>query len=75
MAVSAGRPPGEAVVEFIVDRFGRAQFPRVVSATKEEFGWSAATAAGQWIFKVPLRMKQPVDVKVRMSFLFRAPTK
>jgi TonB family protein len=69
----AGRPAGRAEIEFIIDREGRARLPRVVSATREEFGWSAATAVSQWIFRVPLRGGQPADVRVRIPFDFKAP--
>jgi TonB family protein len=68
-----GRPAGSAVIEFIVDRDGRARLPQVISATSEEFGWAAATAVSQWIFKAPLRNGQPVDVRVRVPFNFKAP--
>jgi outer membrane biosynthesis protein TonB len=44
-----------------------------VSATNAEFGWSAATAVSQWVFKAPLRGGQPVDVKVRIPFDFKSP--
>jgi TonB family protein len=68
-----GRPAGKALIEFIIDRDGRARLPRIVSATAEEFGWSAATAVSQWIFKPPLRSGQPVDVSVRIPFDFKSP--
>ena len=43
-ALLAEKPPGDAVIEFIIDREGRAQLPRIVSATHEAFGWAAAAA-------------------------------
>jgi TonB family protein len=69
----AGAPPGHADIEFIIDRDGRARLPRVVSATSEEFGWAAATAVSQWIFKAPMKGGQPVDVRVRIPFDFKSP--
>jgi TonB family protein len=68
-----GRPAGTAMIEFVIDREGRARLPRIVSATREEFGWAAATAAAQWVFQPPMRGGQPVDVKVRVPFNFAAP--
>lgn len=68
-----GRPAGGAVIDFIIDRDGRARLPQVVSATSEEFGWAAATAVAQWVFKSPLRNGQHVDVKARIPFSFKAP--
>lgn len=68
-----GSPAGEAVIELIIDRDGRARLPKVISATKDEFGWAAATAAAQWVFKPATRGGQPVAVKVRVPFPFAAP--
>lgn len=70
---SAGGPAGRAEVEFVIDREGRARLPRVVSATHEPFGWAAATAVSQWVFRSPRRSGEPVDVKVRIPFDFPAP--
>lgn len=67
-------PAGRAEIEFVIDREGRARFPRIISATHEEFGWAAATAVAQWVFKAPRRGGEPVDVKVRIPFDFVAPT-
>jgi len=70
---AAGGPAGQAEIEFVIDRDGRARLPRVVSASREEFGWAAATAVAQWVFFPPRRGGQPVDVKVRVPFDFSAP--
>ncbi len=67
------KPGGHAMVEFIIDRDGRARLPRVVSATREEFGWAAATAVSQWVFARPLRAGQPVEVKVSIPVEFTPP--
>lgn len=73
-ALLAGeRPAGQAVIEFVVDRDGRARLPRIVSASHAEFGWAAATAAAQWVFKAPLRGGQPTEVRVQVPFAFNAP--
>jgi len=61
---------GQAVVEFVIDRDGRARVPRVVSATQPELGWAAATAISQWLFKAPTRKGQPTEVRVQMPFTF-----
>lgn len=70
---TAGGPKGEAMIEFVIARDGRARLPRIVSATHEEFGWAAATAVAQWVFKAPRRAGQPVDVKVSIPMSFAAP--
>jgi TonB family protein len=72
-ALAQGKPSGRAEIEFVIDRDGRARFPRVASASAEEFGWSAATAVAQWVFLVPTRGGQPTDVRVRIPFEFKAP--
>jgi TonB family protein len=61
------------VIDFVIDRDGRARLPQIISATSEEFGWAAATAVAQWVFRPPLRGGQPVDIKVRIPFSFKAP--
>jgi TonB family protein len=71
---AGARPAGSAEIEFIVDRDGRAQLPRIVTASQPEFGWAAATAVSQWVFKGPRRGGQPVDVKVKIPFNFSAPS-
>ena len=69
------RPAGRAEIEFVIDREGRARLPRIVSATREEFGWAAATAVAQWVFKAPRRGGEPVDVLVKIPFEFSAPVR
>lgn len=69
----AGGPKGEAMIEFVIARDGRARLPRIVSASHEEFGWAAATAVAQWVFKAPLREGQTVDVKVSIPVSFTPP--
>lgn len=64
---------GEAEIEFVIDRRGRARVPRVVSATKPEFGWAAATAVQQWVFAPPKRGGAAVDVRVRVPIDFTVP--
>lgn len=68
-----GSPQGEALIEFVIDREGRARLPRIVEASREEFGWAAATAVSQWVFAPPTRHGQPVDVRVRIPIGFAAP--
>lgn len=68
-----GRPTGRATIEFVIDRDGRCRLPRILSATAEEFGWAAATAVGQWIFKAPRRGGQPTEVKVQIPINFSPP--
>lgn len=69
-ALKTEKVSGRGEVEFIIDRTGRARAPKVLSATREEFGWAAATAISQWVFAVPTRSGEPVDVRVRIPLEF-----
>jgi TonB family protein len=69
-----GKPSGQAVIEFVIDRDGRARMPRIVSASHPEFGWSAATSVSQWVFKAPLRAGKPTEVRVQIPINFTPPT-
>lgn len=64
---------GEAQIEFIIDRDGRARLPRILSASVEAFGWSAATAISQWVFERPTKGGEPVDILVRIPVAFQPP--
>ncbi|MDP2137886.1 MAG: TonB family protein [Candidatus Didemnitutus sp.] len=66
-------PTGEARIEFIIDRDGRARLIRVLSATRPEFGWAAVTAVSQWVFSRPRRAGVPVDVRARIDLGFTRP--
>ena len=72
-ALRAEKPEGQAMIEFLVDREGRGRLARVVSATREEFGWAAATAVNQWVFDPPRRGGLPVDIRVSIPFQFSLP--
>jgi TonB family protein len=73
-AARAGeKPAGEAQISFIIDRDGRARLARVISATREDLGWAAATAVERWVFDPPRRGGQPTDVRVSIPFNFEAP--
>lgn len=72
-ALRETKPSGDAMVEFVVDRDGRVRMPRIVSASQEEFGWAAATAVVQWVFKAPTRGGQPTEVRVKIPMNFTPP--
>lgn len=63
---------GQAEIEFVIDREGRVLFPRIVSASHEDFGWAAATAVAQWRFQAPQRHGEKVDAVMRVPVLFDA---
>lgn len=63
---------GQAEVEFVVTAEGKVLFPRVISATQEDFGWAAAAAVAQWRFQPPTRNGQKVDARMTVPVLFDA---
>jgi TonB family protein len=73
-ALRAEGAAGSAEIEFILDREGRCRLPRIISATREEFGWAAATAVSLWVFEPPLKGGQPIDIRIRVSLNFPAPS-
>lgn len=67
---------GEAVIECIIDHHGRAQLPRIVSATHRDFGWAAATAVQQWLFQPPTKDGKNVFARITIPIGFESkPTK
>jgi TonB family protein len=63
---------GQAEIEFVIDKDGRVLFPRIVSASHEDFGWAAATAVAQWKFQPPQLNGQKVEAVMRVPILFDA---
>lgn len=63
---------GQAEIEFIIDREGRVLFPKIVSASHEDFGWAAATAVSQWRFQPVEKDGQKVDVRMTVPVIFDA---
>jgi TonB family protein len=72
-ALVGEKAAGEALIGFIIDHDGRCRLARIISATREEFGWAAATAVERWVFDPPRRDGQPTDVRVSIPFHFSAP--
>jgi TonB family protein len=68
-----GRPAGQAVIEFVVDRDGRARLPQIFTCSEPAFGWAAATAVSQWVFDAPRRQGRSADVRARVPFEIKAP--
>ena len=63
---------GQAEIEFVVSSEGKVLFPRIVSATQEDFGWAAAIAVAQWRFQPPTKDGQKVDMRMTVPVLFDA---
>ncbi|MFT3783979.1 MAG: energy transducer TonB [Nibricoccus sp.] len=63
---------GQVEIEFIVTANGDVVFPRIISASHEDFGWAAAAAVAQWRFQPPMKNGQKVDAKMTVPILFDA---
>lgn len=68
-----GEANGEAMIEFIIDKNGRAQLPKVVRATNAGLGWAAATAVAQWHFEPAKKDGEIVAVRARQPIRFSPP--
>jgi TonB family protein len=51
--VTAKGESGEALIEVLIDKDGRARLPKIVSASEPALGYAAAQAAGDWRFEEP----------------------
>jgi TonB family protein len=73
-ALQSDAVSGKAEVEFVIDRDGRVVFPRIVSASHEDFGWAAATAVSRWRYSAPVKGGQKVDARMTLVINFDAAT-
>jgi TonB family protein len=64
---------GSAMIDIVVDRTGLAYLPRVVSASRPEFGWAAAAFAGGLRFKPLTRKGRPVELHISLPVNFKPP--
>ncbi len=72
-ALLAGGAVGTAKVEFVIDRSGLAQLPRVVEASAPEFGWAAATCVNGMRFAPISRGGKPTELRVLLPLQFAPP--
>lgn len=61
---------GSALVEFLVDEEGRVHLPRIIEASKPEFGYAAVQAVATWRFEKPVAKGKPATVRVRLPVEF-----
>jgi len=61
---------GGAEVEFLIQEDGTVRLPRIVKATRPEFGYSAVEAVSCWLFEPPLYHHAPVVARARVPFKF-----
>lgn len=58
-------------IEFIIDREGSVQLPRIVSATNMDLAWSVATVLPRWLFDIPKVNGKAVFARKEMLFKFK----
>jgi TonB family protein len=58
-------------IEFVIDREGGVQLPRIVSATNMDLAWSVATVLQRWLFEIPKVNGDAVFARKEMQFEFR----
>ncbi len=64
---------GGAVIEFLIDRDGNVQLPRIVSATDPAFGYAAVQGVSAWKFVPPTSHGKRVVVRAQIPVRFSAP--
>ena len=64
----ADAPPDKIQIEFIIDREGSVQLPRIISATNTDLAWSIMTAMNRWLFEVPKAKGEAVFARRQMMF-------
>jgi len=64
---------GEAVIEFLIDRDGNVQLPRIVSATDPAFGYAAVQGVSAWKFVPPTSHGKRVVVRAQIPVRFSMP--
>jgi len=67
------RVSGTAKIEFVIDRVGLAQVPRVVEASRPEFGWAAVTLVNSMRFDPLTRGGKPTELRVIFPIAFEPP--
>lgn len=72
-ALLAAGPTGTATVEFVVDRSGLAQLPRVVEASAPEFGWAAVTCINGMRFAPITSGGRPTELRILFPLKFAPP--
>jgi len=64
---------GTAKIEFVIDRVGLAQVPRVIEASRPEFGWAAVTLVNGMRFDPLTRGGKPTELRVIFPIAFEPP--
>lgn len=71
-AMAKADQPGEALVEFYIDKSGDVQLPRIVSGSAPEFGYAAVQAIATWRFEPARKGGKAVVVRTQIPVGFGA---
>jgi TonB family protein len=66
---------GSASVEFIIEVDGTVSHPNIVSASRRDFGLSAAACVRKWTFKPGVKNGMLVRTRMEQSFVFETASK
>ncbi len=72
-ALNSENVSGVAKIEFVIDRVGLAQVPRVLETSRPELGWAAVTMINGMRFKPVTRDGKPAELRVIMPVSFDPP--
>lgn len=64
---------GAAKVQFVIDRVGLAQVPRILECSRPEFGWAAVTLVNGMRFRPVTRAGKPAEITVVLPLTFEPP--
>jgi TonB family protein len=67
--------PGSASVEFVVEADGTVSHPNIVSASRRDFGLSAAACVRKWTFRPGVKNGHLVRTRMEQSFAFEPASK
>jgi TonB family protein len=62
---------GDATVEFMIQEGGWVRLPRIVQASRPEFGYAAVEEVASWAFEPPIFHGKPTVARARVSFKFK----
>jgi len=71
LALVSNALTGDAVVEFLIQEDGAVRFPRIVRASRPEFGYAAVEAVSSWLFNPPKVNGEGVVTRARVELRFK----
>lgn len=63
-------PPGRATIEFLVDKTGRVQLPRIVQTLAPEAAFAAMQEISMRVYEPPMQQGKPVTVRTQLTLVY-----